>query len=96
MDIKHYTKELPGIVRCEYYEYEDLKYIETFDPLDGKRMYGDVEMYNGVPVCTVGADGRILLHIPLGWVHDHESMMDLMSDIKRLDEFLAAVCENYK
>ena len=94
--IKHHTKVLPGIVRNEVYEYEDIKYTERFDDVTGKRMFGMITMYNGVTVCHVHENGSIILEMPTNWVTNRKDVKDLVADIERLDEFLAAVCKNYK
>ena len=64
MEIKHDTKRLPGIVRNEIYESKDLKYVETFDDITGKRMYGEV--YEGEErICSVHHTGVIALRIQM-------------------------------
>jgi hypothetical protein len=94
-EIKHYTKRLPGIVRNEVYEFKDIKYTESFDDLTGERMYGTISMYNDTTVCHVNQNGSIGLDMPMGLVTNHNDMTNLISDLERLDKFLAAVCKNY-
>lgn len=94
--IIHTTERIPDIVRTEVYTYGDLEYSESFDDLTGTRMFGHIKMYKGIRVCSVGPDGVISMAMPTGWVTNHKDMMALIEDIQRLDEFLAAVVENYK
>jgi hypothetical protein len=93
--IKHKTETIPGIVRSEIYELDDLKYVERFDEETGKRLLGEITMYDGVCVCRVNADGAIYVTLPTDWVTNHRGMMSLIEDIKRLDAFMADVCQNY-
>lgn len=93
--IIHRTECIPGIIRNEIFEYEDIVYTESFDDETGVRMYGHITMYGGVQVCLVGADGGIAMSMPTTWVTDRKSMLVLQDDIKRLDEFLCMVVENY-
>jgi hypothetical protein len=94
-EIKHYTERLPGIVRNEIYECDDLKYIERFDDLTGERLCGTIAMYNNVTVCYVNENGSISLDMPTNWVTNHSDIMGLIADVERLDTFIAAVCKNY-
>lgn len=94
-DIKHYTKTIPGIIRNEIYEYEDMKYIERFDDVSNERLYATVTMYDGVNVCVVYNDGKIALEFPTDWVTNKQDMQRLLSDMNRLDEFLSCMCKNY-
>ena len=94
--IKRRTECVPGLVRQEVYEYEDILYTELYDEEAGKLITGNVKMYNGVDVCTVYPNGQIFLKIPTGVAIDHKGVMLLIEDIQRLDEFLSTVVENYK
>ena len=92
--IKYRTEVLPDICRTEIYELDDRKYEVMYDHTD-KRVSAQVTMYNGTRVCYVTPEGTLGMTMPTGWVTNHKTMMLLMDDIKRLDEFLAAVVENY-
>jgi hypothetical protein len=52
-------------------------------------------MFNGVSVCRVLKDGSISFTLPAGIAYDHRSLMWLVQDIQRLDEFLSVVVEKY-
>ncbi len=93
--IAHRTEHIPAIVRIKIYEYEDIVYKEHFDDITGDMMYGHVFMFDDVHVCTVYKNGSINLTLPDGVAYDHRSMIRLSNDLKRLDEFLTAVVENY-
>ena len=60
-------------------------------------LFALLEFYiNGnIKVCTVYPDGSIMLTMPTSQVHDHKGMMMLVDDLKKLDEFLSIICENY-
>lgn len=92
--ITHRSAYLPDIFRKEIYELDDMKYEVWYDHTD-KRMMADVKMYDGVQVCQVAENGTLVMNMPTDWVTNHKQMMYLVSDIQRLDEFLAAVVENY-
>ena len=94
--IKHYVECVPGVIRNEVYELDDMKYIESFDDCSGERLYGIVTMYDGVKVCAVNVDGTIMLTMPTNWVTNHRDMMNLVVDIDRLDAFITDVCKKYK
>ena len=91
LHITHYTKTLPGIIRKEIYECDDIQYIEEFDDLTGKRMVGEIKMYNGITVCYVTETGLLDLDFPTQWVSNRKDMMTLIDDLKRLDNFIAAI-----
>lgn len=93
--IKHYTERIPGIVRNEVYEFEDIKYTERFDDSTGKRLFGTITMYDNITVCQINEDGSIVLDMPTAWVTNHRGMTELVADMERLDAFIAAVCKNY-
>lgn len=95
-NIKHHTERLPGVCRTEVYQVADIVYKEMFDDLSGDRVSGNISMYDGIHVCGVGSDGTLNMNFPTGWVFGHKEMMLLVEDIKRLDEFLSAVCEGYR
>ena len=86
---------LPGIVRYEIYEYKDIAYREQYDDETGKMVFGKVDMFGGVNVCTVYPNGSINVTIPTDTASNHERLMWLIEDLQRLDEFLSAVVENY-
>lgn len=94
--IVHRTERIPDILRNEIYELDDIVYTVSYDDLTGKRLYGHVDMFNGVRVCSVQEDGSICLTMPTEWVMNHKGMLHIINDIKRLDEFLTAVVDNYK
>lgn len=87
---------IPGILRNEIVELDDIAYTETFDDETGKRQFGYITMYNGVKVCLVGSDGKLSMNMPTNWVTNRNDLMKLQADIQRLDEFLSAVVKNYK
>lgn len=94
-NIKHRTETVPGIIRNEIYELNDMIYVESFDDASGKRLFGDITMYGGIKVCSINEDGSIQMTMPTDWVTNHKSMMDLIMDVKRLDEFIATICKQY-
>lgn len=94
--IKHRTEGIPGLLRKEIYEHEDMTYIEQYDDLTNKKILSYVTMYGGVKVCNVWDDGTISLTMPLNWVVNQKTIRDLIDDLKKLDLFLAKINENYK
>lgn len=94
--IKHTTKAIPGLIRHEIYELNDMQYVEQYDDATNTKVLAYVTMFDGIKVCNVWDDGSINLTIPLNWVVNHKSMCDLVEDITRLDQFIAMVNENYK
>lgn len=94
-EIQRRTEVLPGIFRQEIYTVDDLAYKEYFDDETGKRLYGHITMYNGVKVCNVLEDGTISLDMPLDWVVNHKLMLNLISDLTRLDDFLSMIYKDY-
>ena len=95
-NLKHYTERIPDVVRNEIYELDDIRYTERFDDITGERLFGAITMYNGVKVCSVNPDGSITLDMPTDWVMNHKGMMDLVTDVQRLDKFIAMVCKKYR
>lgn len=93
--IKHRTERLPGVFRNEIYELNDMRYIEQFDDMTGKRMCGYIEMYGGVRVCLVGENGVLSTNIPTGWITCRKEMKLFQSDIEKLDKFLCEICKKY-
>ena len=96
MELKHCTKEIPGVIRYEIYELGDMKYVEEFDGVTGDRVNGEIRMYGDITVCHVSESGTISLRMPLEWVTGPVEMRDLILDLQKMDDFLAAVCEKYK
>ena len=68
--IKHSTERIPDIVRNEIYELDDIKYVERFDDLTNKRLFGEITMYDGVKVCNVNEDGSISMCMPTNWARN--------------------------
>ena len=95
LPIEHRTESWPGVVRHEIYTLNDFVYTEMYDDSTGQFVSGDVKMFGAVSVCSVYAGGSIILKMPTGQVHDHKSMMMLIDDLKKLDEFLSIFCEGY-
>ena len=95
LPIEHRTESMPGVVRHEIYTLGDLEYTEQYDDFTGQFVTGNVTMFGKIRVCTVYSDGSIMLTMPTGQVHDHKGMMMLVNDLKKLDEFLSIICENY-
>ena len=93
--ITHRTERIPGIVRNEIYELDDLRYTEQFDDVTNQRLMGYVEMYGNIRVCLVGEDGILSTNLPTGWVVSRKEMLLLKEDVDRLDKFLLLICENY-
>jgi hypothetical protein len=93
--LTHQSDGLPGIARREIYEYEDIVYTEMYDDISGELISGDVQMFNGVSVCKVYKDGSISFKLPTGIAYDHRSLMWLIKDIQRLDDFLSVAVEKY-
>jgi hypothetical protein len=92
----HRTERIIGISRTEYYETADgIKYEELYDDLTGKMVSGKVKMFGGIEVRTVYDGGNISLKYPLDIVNSHKSMMDYISDLKKIDAFLSAILDNY-
>ena len=93
--MKHETKSLPGIVRIEIYESENLKYEETFDDLTGKRMYGKVFKDDDIFICYVGEQGNIEFSSLIPLPTNHKQLLDFIADLEKIDKFIADVCEEY-
>ena len=87
---------IPGILRKEIHEFDDIVYSVDYDDLTGKMICGHVKMFGGVDVCSVYPDGSINMKMPQDLATNHKGVMDLIADIQRLDEFLSAVVKNYK
>jgi hypothetical protein len=94
--LTHRTERLPGVFRNEIYEIDDIRYTEQFDDVSGQRICGYVDMYNGVRVCSISADGILNTDFPTGWVTSRKEMLLLKEDLDRLDQFLCMICEKYK
>ena len=95
LPIEHRTESMPGVVRHEVYTLNDMEYTEQYDDFSGRFVTGKVTMFGNIKVCTVYPDGSIMLTMPTSQVHDHKGMMMLVDDLKKLDEFLSIICENY-
>lgn len=87
---------IPGILRKEIYEIDDIVYSVDYDDLTGKMICGHVKMFGGIDVCSVYPDSSINMKMPQSVATNHKGVMDLIADIQRLDEFLSAVVKNYK
>ena len=94
--LKHRTERVPGLMRNEIYEYEDLTYTERYDDETNKLMLAHVTIYGDVHACNVWEDGSINFVFPTTWVVNRRMMLHFMDDLKRLDEFLCVISEAYK
>lgn len=94
-NLKYYTERIPDVMRNEIYELDDIRYVERFDDVTGKRLFGAITMYNGIKVCNVNEDGSISMCMPTDWITNHKGMMELVTDVQRLDKFIAMVCKKY-
>lgn len=93
--ISHRSEHLPGIVRNEIYEYEDIVYTEQYDDETGEMIHGNVTMFNGIHVCTVYKDGSINIGQFPNIAINRKWLMKLVEDLQRMDEFLSIVVKNY-
>lgn len=93
--MKHYTKRLPGIVRIEIHESENLRYEETFDDLSGKRMYGEVFKDDDTFLCYVAESGEIEFSTLMLLPTNHKQLLEHIADLGKLDKFIAAVNKEY-
>lgn len=95
LPIEHTTSKIPGIMRFEVYKLGEMVYSEQYDDLNDHFIDGKIKMYDDIYVCTVYPGGLIQLNMPTGWVTNHKSMMQLMDDLKQLDEFLSFISDQY-
>ena len=89
--LKHRTERVPGLMRNEIYEYEDMTYTERYDDETNKLMLAHITMYGDVQACNVWEDGSINFVLPTTWAVNRRMMLILIDDLKRLDEFLCVV-----
>ena len=95
LPIEHWSEGIPGIARTEKYQLGNMLYTEFYDGLSDKFLFGNITMFDHVKVCTVYPDGSISLTMPIDWVTNHKSMVQLLNDLKQLDKFLSLINHHY-
>lgn len=94
LPIEHRSEGVPGIAYTEIYKLGNMVYTEWYDGVSRELLHGKLE-FLGICVCLVNPDGNISFSMPPFPVTRHKDMMVIIDDLKRIDEFLSVISEQY-